>query len=158
MQPNDVLRRLRYALNLRDAELAQMMSHRGEPATPEQLEDMLRPDGDPALLECSSEDLGRTLDGLIIARRGPPPKDRSPWREHRLDNNAILQKLRIAMSFREADVLGALAAGGLTVGKQELSALFRSPGHRNWRPCGDQLLKAFLAGLAKRSREDHRSE
>jgi uncharacterized protein YehS (DUF1456 family) len=39
---------------------------------------------------------------------------------------------------------------GLTVSKTELGAFFRRPSHRNYRDCGDQVLRAFLKGLASR--------
>ena len=31
-------------------------------------------------------------------------------------------------------------------------ALFRQPGHKNYRPCGDQMLRNFLKGLTLRVR------
>ena len=31
----------------------------------------------------------------------------------------------------------------------ELSALFRKKDHKNYKPCMDQFLRNFLAGLAK---------
>ncbi|WP_268630599.1 DUF1456 family protein, partial [Escherichia coli] len=34
----------------------------------------------------------------------------------------------------------------------ELSALFRKEGTKNYRPCGDQMLRYFLKGLAQRVR------
>lgn len=34
----------------------------------------------------------------------------------------------------------------------KLSALFRKPGHSNYRTCGDQLLRNFLKGLTLRVR------
>ena len=36
------------------------------------------------------------------------------------------------------------------VSKSELGALFRKPGHSNYRACGDQLLRNFLKGLSLR--------
>ena len=36
--------------------------------------------------------------------------------------------------------------------KAELNALFRSPEHKNYRACGDQLLRNFLRGLTQRQR------
>ena len=46
----------------------------------------------------------------------------------------------------------SFAAAGFPVSKPELSALFRLPGHKNFRRCGDQLLRNFLKGLALRVR------
>jgi uncharacterized protein YehS (DUF1456 family) len=41
---------------------------------------------------------------------------------------------------------------GFPVTKPELSALFRVPTHKNFRRCGDQLLRNFLKGLTLRVR------
>jgi uncharacterized protein YehS (DUF1456 family) len=38
------------------------------------------------------------------------------------------------------------------VAKPELSALFRQRDHKNYRACGDQLLRNFLKGLTLRVR------
>ena len=46
----------------------------------------------------------------------------------------------------------AFAAAGFPVSKPELTALFRQPGHKNYRPCGDQMLRNFLKGLTLRVR------
>jgi len=45
-----------------------------------------------------------------------------------------------------------LADAGFPISKPELSALFRQPGHKNFRLCGDQLLRNFLKGLTLRVR------
>jgi uncharacterized protein YehS (DUF1456 family) len=45
-------------------------------------------------------------------------------------------------------------SAGWPVSKPELTALFRQPGHANYRPCGDQLLRNFLKGLTMRVRGD----
>lgn len=154
MQPNDVLRRLRYALDLNDAQIAEMMNHWDEPVTAEDVIDLLRPDGHERQVIATPRDLERVLDGLILARRGPPdPKrPRPPILADALTNNAVLQKLRIAMTFQEKDMLATLAEGGLVVSPHELGALFRKPTHKNYRPCGDQLLRNFLQGLAVTAR------
>jgi len=50
------------------------------------------------------------------------------------------------------DMHRAFADAGFPVSKPELSALFRQPGHKNFRQCGDQLLRNFLKGLTLRMR------
>ncbi|CAR41331.1 putative conserved hypothetical protein [Proteus mirabilis HI4320] len=35
------------------------------------------------------------------------------------------------------------------VSKPELSAIFRKLGHKNYRNCGDQLVRYFLKGLTE---------
>ncbi|HCF1185764.1 TPA: DUF1456 family protein, partial [Pseudomonas aeruginosa] len=50
------------------------------------------------------------------------------------------------------DLHAILDSVDFPVSKPELSALFRKPGHSNYRTCGDQLLGNFLKGLTLRVR------
>ena len=43
-------------------------------------------------------------------------------------------------------------AAGFPISKPELTALFRQPDHKNYRACGDQVLRNFLKGLTLRVR------
>ncbi|MBG5125015.1 DUF1456 family protein, partial [Pseudomonas aeruginosa] len=69
-----------------------------------------------------------------------------------LSNNMILKKLRVAFELKEEDLHAILDSVDFPVSKPELSALFRKPGHSNYRTCGDQLLGNFLKGLTLRVR------
>ena len=151
MQANDVLRRLRYALNLHDQQLAQMANRAGGAVTPQHVTRLLLPEDHPNAVECSPAELEHMLDGLIMARRGPPDPSRPPHPRagKALTNNDILKKCRIALTLKDSDILHILAANGLTMGAPELNALFRNPSHKHYRECGDQLLRKFLMGLAK---------
>ena len=44
------------------------------------------------------------------------------------------------------------------ISKPELSALFRKPGHKNYRECQYQILRNFLKGLQLERRADASSE
>jgi len=72
----------------------------------------------------------------------------------RMDNNVVLKQLRIALSLRSDDVYAILQAGGSAMSASEASALFRRPDARNYRPCGDQVLRQFIAGLVKRREQN----
>ena len=72
--------------------------------------------------------------------------------EKRISNNVVLKKLRVAFELTDVDMHQVFADAGFPVARPELSALFRQPGHRNYRPCGDQLLRNFLKGLTERVR------
>ena len=102
---------------------------------------------------CMDDLMATFLDGLIIDRRGPPQSGSKPPPEpDRLTNNAILKKIRIALKLQEADMIEILAAGGQRMSKGEITALFRKPGHKHFRACGDQVVRAFLRGLTARLR------
>lgn len=154
MTNNDILRRLRYALNLPDVLSLKALSLGGREATAADLDLWMKKEEDPGSIACRDEVLTAFLDGLILLKRGPRPEGSPVPPPERLTNNVILKKLRIALAWQEEDVLSALAAGGMSVSRNELTALFRKPGQKNFKPCGDQLLRAFLAGMIGKTKQD----
>lgn len=150
---NDVLRSLRYMLDLADGHVIELV-RLADPAVVldrAQVQAFLRKDDEPGHAAFDDALLARFLDGLIVHFRGaregaaPPPPAR-------MTNNLVLKKLRVAFELRDVDLLEIFAAAGRPVSRPELSALFRQPGHANYRPCGDQLLRYFLRGLTLRVR------
>lgn len=69
-----------------------------------------------------------------------------------LTNNDILKKLRVALSFKDSDILECLELVDFKITKSELSAIFRNVDHPNYKECGDQLLRNFLNGLIIKNR------
>lgn len=153
MLNNDVLRSLRYTLNLNDNALLELF-HNIEPdldvAT---LRSYLASEEDESFVRMDDELMVGFLDSLIVSRRGPSPQPAPPT-ELPLTNNTVLKKLRVAFTLQEADLLAILDSVAFTVTKPELSALFRKPDHKNYRLCGDQLLRQFLKGLTLRLRPE----
>ena len=146
---NDVLRSIRYMLDLGDQKVVEI-THLADPGFAIDKEDVqafLKRDDDPGHVACSDRVLAHFLDGLIVHYRGR--KDGLAPRpvEKRIDNNVVLKKLRVAFELKDVDLHQAFADAGFPVSKPELSALFRQPGHKNYRPCGDQMLRNFLKGL-----------
>ncbi len=151
---NDVLRSLRYMLDLSDNKLVEI-ARLADPALVierDAVPAFLLKEDEPGYFPCSDIVLAHFLDGLILHRRGR--NDSLPSRpvEKRISNNVVLKKLRVAFELKDADMHQVLADAGFPVSKPELSALFRQPGHKNFRPCGDQLLRNFLKGLILRVR------
>ncbi len=112
----------------------------------------LKKDEEEGYAECSNRMLAHFLDGLIVHYRG---RDESvPPRpvEKRITNNVVLKKLRVAFQLKDVDMHQAFEDAGFPISKPELTALFRQPGHKNFRLCGDQLLRNFLKGLTLRVR------
>jgi uncharacterized protein YehS (DUF1456 family) len=155
MTNNDILRRLRYALDLDNAGMIGLFAKGGTPLGGHELDALLRQEEEPGFSACTDAQLNAFLDGLIAQRRGVRETNSEPAHAREsLNNTLILRKLRIALELKDADMIRVLDAGGMTVSKSELSALFRKPGHRNFVPCGDQLLRKFLGGLAASSRKE----
>jgi uncharacterized protein YehS (DUF1456 family) len=69
-----------------------------------------------------------------------------------MTNNDIFKKLRVALSFRDTDIIECLKNVDFEISKSELSAIFRTEDHPNYQECGDQLLRKFLDGLIIRNR------
>ena len=69
-----------------------------------------------------------------------------------MTNNDIMKKLRVALSFRDTDVVECLKLSNYEITKSELSAIFRNEDHPNYVECGDQLLRNFLDGLIIKNR------
>ena len=146
---NDILRSVRYMLDLSDNKVVEII-HLANPDFLIGKDDvhafLLREDM-PGYVGCSDEALAHLLDGLIIQRRGRDESMPSRPVEKRISNNVVLKKLRVAFELKDVDMHQVFADAGFPVSKPELSALFRQPGHKNFRLCGDQLLRNFLKGL-----------
>ncbi len=156
MTNNDILRRVRYTLDLGDDRMMAIFTLAGLQASRAQISDWLKKDDDPAFQALSDQQLAIFLNGLIIDRRGP--KDGSgPVHENRLNNNLIFNKLKIAFNLKADAVLEILELAGFQLGAHELSAFFRKPTHKNYRNCKDQVLRKFLQGLQMKYREDTES-
>ncbi len=152
---SDVLRRLRYALDLSDGQLAEIMGLVGPPVSAEEVVALIgtKEQREAHIEACPDSALRQFLDGLIVERRGPPPAGLSPRQiAGGLTNNDVLKKLRIALTLAEPDVHEILASVDQPMSKGELSALFRKPSHKNFRPAGNQVLRKFLRGLTERFR------
>jgi len=151
---NDVLRSLRFALDLGDHHLVNLAAM-ADPAfdiSTAQVNAWLRAEDEPGYETCSDAALAHVLDGLIVHLRGRDESQPQRTVETRIDNNMILKKLRVAFQLRDVDILEVFASSGFPVTKPELSALFRQPGHDNYRRAGDQLMRYFLKGLVQRVR------
>ncbi len=149
---NDILRGLRSALDLSDAQLVVFFSRdREEALSEEEARALLGKEDDEGSIICSDALMETFLDSLIIDRRGQPRAGSRPRDLTKMTNNAVIKKLRIALSLQEGDMLAILKAGGQSMTKGELTALFRKPLHKHYRDCGDQVLGAFLRGLTIRN-------
>ncbi|CAG0985418.1 hypothetical protein GEOBC_02065 [Geobacteraceae bacterium] len=149
MTNNDLLRRLRYALNLNGETIAGLCALGGLDIKPIDVLKLLKKEEEPGFAGCDDSVMGAFLDGLIISRRGPQEQKPDAVRDTTgvLSNNLILRKLRIALELNEEAMLALLAKVGVQISKSELSAMFRAQGHRNYKPCGDQFLRNFIRGL-----------
>ena len=176
MDNNDILIRLRYALDLRDTEMVKIFKLGGAELTEENVRKLLiksketyRYNNEVAIhdvieekeenIKCKNSTLESFLNGLIIFKRGKQePITGQPERpvlknsENPNPNNILLKKLKIALSLTSDEMIEIFEKIGVIVSKGELSALLRKEGHRQYKECGDKYARNFLKGLAKRNR------
>ena len=152
MTNNDFLRRFRYALNIKDNTMIQIFKKGNITLTREDVIDYLKKDIDEGFKKLTNNDLIAFLDGLIIQKRGKR-EDGTPALQIKVTknnlNNIILRKLRIALSFKSYDMINVFKLGGIEISESELSALFRSEDHKNYKECGDKYVRVFLKGLTE---------
>lgn len=107
MTNNDFLRRLRYALNIRDNTMIEIFKLANKNVSKEEVVAYLKKDMEEGFLKLSNQDLNLFLDGLIIQRRGK--KEDSNQAEIKITknnlNNVLLRKLRIALELKSYDMI-----------------------------------------------------
>lgn len=152
MRTNDVLLSLRYLLQINNSKIVEICKLGNLEVQKDEIESYMHDENHPAFRLCSDTVLAHFLNGLIILKRGkdetrgPAPVDLP------VSNNSILKKLRVAFELQEQDMIAIVNSSGLKIGKSELSAFWRKKDHRNYRECGDQVLRNFLKGLTTRLR------
>lgn len=152
MLNNDVLRSLRYTLNISDAQLAEIIQLSGKKITVDELIPLLKKEDEEGFVPCDDELMAHFLDGLVYFKRGKDDSRPALPIEVPVTNNMVLKKLRVAFELKEDDMHAIMNSVDCPVSKPEMSALFRKFGHSNYRTCGDQFLRNFLKGLTLRVR------
>ncbi|MEH7502007.1 DUF1456 family protein [Neobacillus drentensis] len=175
MDNNDILIRLRYALDIKNTDMVEIFKLGGIEVTKEEVlkiltkskdsyDDNADNDGDFAETEenkkVNNSMLESFLNGFIIFKRGKQePKPGQPdtpamsSKNNESVNNILLKKLKIALSLTSEDMLDILKEAGVIITKGELSAILRKEGHKNYKQCGDKYARNFLKGLALKYRD-----
>ncbi|MFZ3152761.1 DUF1456 family protein [Pseudomonas sp.] len=152
MLNNDVLRSLRYTLDISDAQMLDIIKLSGKQVAPNDLAAMLKKEDEEGFIPCDDELMAHFLDGLVFFKRGKDDSRPAQPLELPVTNNMVLKKLRVAFELKEDDMHTIMNSVDCPVSKPEMSALFRKFGHSNYRTCGDQFLRNFLKGLTLRIR------
>ncbi|TRY32058.1 DUF1456 family protein [Aliiglaciecola sp. M165] len=156
MNHNDVLRRLRFALSLDDTATINIFALADYSMEQDYLSTLMKKEQEPGFLPCRDKILSLFLDGLIINKRGKQEGVEPVVLKgsERLSNNDIMRKIRIAMQYRDDDIINLLKSVNFRMSKGELSALFRKPDHRNFKECGDQVVRNLLKGMVAKYRPE----
>ncbi|QWC23629.1 DUF1456 family protein [Bacillus haikouensis] len=158
---NDILIRLRYALDIKNTEMVEIFKLGGVDLSKEEVMKVLtksvdEDDQQEDHIPCDDEMFESFLNGFITYKRGKQePKPGQPERpaityEH--INNLLLKKVKIALSLTSEDMIDILEDAGVKVTKGEMSAILRREGHKNYQICGDRYARNFLKGLTIRYR------
>lgn len=153
MTNNQILRRIRYTFNYSDAQMLNIFASAELTVDIEQYHHWLRKDDDPKYINITDQQFATFLNGLINERRGKR-EGAQPVAEKKLNNNIILRKLKIALDLTDVDIIDVLGLAETRIGKSELSAFFRKPGHKHYRECKDQFLRNFLQGVQIKYRDN----
>jgi len=150
MLNNDILRSLRYTLKTNNEGLVRILALAEVEATSAQIEGWMKKEEEDGFQRCPDIVLSSFLNGLIYDKRGRDESTPPLAAERRLNNNIVLKKLRIAFSLKTDDILAILTEQQFRISMPEITAMMRAPDHKNFRECGDQVLRYFLRGLATR--------
>ena len=168
---NDLLIRLRYALDLKESDMVEIFKLGGSTYTREEVRRILiNPQKEESatkeVLVCDNHMLETFLNGLITFKRGAKDtkladaagenteivteKTNQAYsiKSNKDVYNVMLKKLKIALSLTGEEMLAIFQLASLTLSNSELSAVLRRQGQRNYKECGERYAKNFLKGLA----------
>ena len=174
MDNNDILIRLRYAMDIKDSDMIEIFKLGGITITKEGVRRLLTkpqadisPSGEQKAIDDKDRDicddfmLESFLNGYIVFKRGrqepKPGEQEKPLfmiKNHRSVNNVLLKKIKIALSLTGDDMLDIFKSVGINLSNGELSAVLRREGQRNYKECQDRYARNFLKGLAIKYRSD----
>lgn len=170
MTNNDLLIRLRYALDIKDTDMVEIFQLGGMNVTKEEVRKILtKPketeDGELDLTPtdeftpCDYEMLNVFLNGFVTFKRGKqepkPGQAKAPVQvsiKKDSPNNLLLKKVKVALSLTTEEMIEIFYEAGLIVSKGELGAILRKADHRNYKECGDNFTRNFLKGLTLKYR------
>jgi uncharacterized protein YehS (DUF1456 family) len=153
MTNNDILKRLRYVFNFSDTEMIETFELADFETNRAQVSNWLKKEDDAEFIGLNDVELALFLNGLINKNRGKREGEQ-PAPEVFLDNNAILKKIKIALTLKSDDILAIFKLADITMSPHELSAFLRNPNQTQFTTLNDQYLRNFLMGLQKKYRPD----
>ncbi|GJK84196.1 hypothetical protein TUM17567_04910 [Citrobacter amalonaticus] len=150
MLSNDILRSLRYALKANNNDMVRILALADMESTSAGFDTWMTREDEEGFVRCPDIILSGFLNGLIYEKRGKDESAPELALERRVNNNTVLKKLRIAFSLKTDDIQAIMTQQNVRVSMPEITAMMRSPDHKNYRECGDQFMRYFLRGLTAR--------
>ncbi len=81
MTNNDILKKLRVALQLKDTDIVHIMSLVDFKVSKSEINALYRNEDHPKYVECKDQFLRNFLNGLVIHKRGPMPAKGAPKKQ-----------------------------------------------------------------------------
>ncbi|HWK22077.1 MAG TPA: DUF1456 family protein [Ureibacillus sp.] len=169
MTNNDLLIRLRYALDIKNTDMVEIFKLGGMELSKEDvLKILTKPQFDeegeidlsnPNFILCDMETLEAFLNGFITFKRGKQEqktnqvKAQQPTGKKDTANNLFIKRVKVALSLTTEDMIDIFYDAGLNVSKGEIGAILRKADHRNYKECGDNFTRNFIKGLTMRYRD-----
>ena len=150
MLSNDILRSLRYTLKANNNDMVRILALADMESTSAGFDTWMTKEDEEGFVRCPDIILSGFLNGLIYEKRGKDDSAPELALERRVNNNTVLKKLRIAFSLKTDDIQAIMTQQNVRVSMPEITAMMRSPDHKNYRECGDQFMRYFLRGLTAR--------
>ena len=149
MRTNDIFRKLVQSLPLTVEQVQALFAVSDIDLSEKDVANLLKTDYQPGFEAMPEYILLIFMNNFIDQKRGKKAEAQPEIIEkhHKVSNNDVLKKLRIAFNLHEQDVRDALKLATIELTKSDLSALFRKPGHVNYKACDDGLVLDFIEGL-----------
>lgn len=157
MTNNELLHKLKQILAFDDEQMLSVFTAAEFPTDIEHVSGWSKSHGDASHEKVSDKVLAHFLNGLINQLRGKKDGPQ-PIVEDELSHNAKLMKLKIAFNLQGDQLVDIFKHGELDFSKHEVSAFFRKPGNKHFRPCKDDTLRDFIKGLAATSATDSNAD
>jgi uncharacterized protein YehS (DUF1456 family) len=146
MKNNIIFRQLRYIFDWNEVQMMAIFAQAEMEVAKATITAWLHREEHEEYQEILDIELAAFLNGVINQKRGKR-EGPQPAPEKRLNNNIIFRKLKIALNYRDTDILETFQLVGFTISKHEISAIFRNPKQNQYKVCQDQFLRNFLHGL-----------
>ena len=143
---NEILHQVRNIFNYSEAQMLSVFALAECPVSNEELSTYLLKTGNPLYVTMTDSILASFLNGVIIDKRGKKEGHQADV-EIELNNNQIINKLKIALELQAEGLIDIFQSVDLTFSKHELSAFFRKSAHKHFKKCSDDTLTKFLNGL-----------
>lgn len=150
MKTNAIFRKIIQATALDIPHVQALLNVSGVELGEQEIANLVKGEGESGFKSMPDYVLAIFLNNFINEQRGRKTDVEEPLnKHHKITNNDVLKKLRVAFNLHEQDVRDVLSLATIELTKSDLSALFRKPGNSHFKACDDELLFDFIEALGQ---------